>query len=43
MDCLHINEPDCAVKEAVDKGEISKLRYDNYLILMNEIEANRKY
>lgn len=43
LDCLHINEPNCAVKEAVDKGEISKLRYDNYLILMNEIEANRKY
>lgn len=43
LDCLHINEPDCAVKEAVDKGLISRLRYDNYVSLMAEIEANRKY
>ena len=43
LDCLHINEPDCVVKDAVDRGLISKLRYDNYVSLMAEIEANRKY
>jgi ribosome biogenesis GTPase len=30
-DCLHIHEPDCAVKEAVDSGDISYLRYESYL------------
>lgn len=29
-DCLHVSEPKCAVKEAVENGEISKLRYDIY-------------
>lgn len=28
--CIHINEPDCAVKKAVENGEISKVRYDFY-------------
>jgi ribosome biogenesis GTPase len=30
-DCLHGAEPDCAVKTAVDKGEISAARYQSYL------------
>ena len=30
-DCQHINEPDCAVKKAVEDGVISSLRYKNYL------------
>ncbi len=29
--CMHINEPGCEVKEAVEKGEIAKERYKNYL------------
>jgi ribosome biogenesis GTPase len=28
---MHINEPGCEVKEAVEKGEISEERYKNYL------------
>lgn len=36
--CLHRNEPGCAVKEAIEKGEISELRYDNYRIILEEIE-----
>ncbi len=43
LDCLHINEPDCRVKEAVDKGKISGLRYGNYLKLMEEIKETGKY
>ena len=34
--CLHINEPDCAVKEAVELGAISDSRYATYLDLMQE-------
>lgn len=29
-DCSHINEPDCAVKQAVADGKIHPLRYDSY-------------
>ncbi|WP_457641101.1 ribosome small subunit-dependent GTPase A [Persephonella sp.] len=29
--CTHTDEPECAVKEAVEKGEISKKRYNSYL------------
>lgn len=28
--CRHLAEPDCAVKQAVAAGEITRLRYDNY-------------
>lgn len=34
--CLHINEPDCAVREAVEKGEIFDSRYYSYLNLMED-------
>lgn len=36
--CLHRNEPKCAVKAAVEKGEISAMRYENYLYILQEIE-----
>ena len=35
-DCLHLNEPKCAVKAAIEKQEISELRYMNYRKLMEE-------
>jgi ribosome biogenesis GTPase len=35
--CKHINEPRCAVKEAVEKGELSELRYQNYAQILAEI------
>lgn len=40
-DCKHVNEPDCAVKKKVELGEISSIRYNNYLetvILCNKKE-----
>lgn len=36
--CLHRNEPHCAVKEAVQNGEVSDVRYENYLQIIAEIE-----
>lgn len=35
--CLHINEPHCAVKGAIEKGEIHSLRYQSYLSIMEEV------
>lgn len=37
--CLHINEPKCAVKAAVESGEISAMRYHNYRSII-ENKAN---
>lgn len=34
--CLHIEEPDCAIKSALQDGEIFETRYITYLQLMNE-------
>ncbi|RDY72218.1 ribosome small subunit-dependent GTPase A [Halobacillus sp. SY10] len=39
--CLHHKEPKCAVKSAVENGEISDQRYEHYLQFLNEIQ-NRK-
>lgn len=41
-DCVHINEPDCAVKEAVEKGGISLERYEGYVKLYNEIKNTKR-
>lgn len=39
--CVHVNEPDCLVKEAVENGEINRSRYDNYILMYEEIK-NKK-
>lgn len=36
--CVHVNEPKCAVKDAVEQGEIAQSRYQNYLSLFHEDE-----
>ena len=36
--CLHLNEPKCAIIEAVENGEIAPSRYENYLGFLEEIE-----
>lgn len=35
--CMHLNEPHCAVKKAIEEEEISGLRYQNYLNIMEEV------
>ncbi|HET9453461.1 MAG TPA: ribosome small subunit-dependent GTPase A [Gemmatimonadaceae bacterium] len=42
-DCAHVAEPGCAVRAAVDAGEISASRYDSYLKLRAEIEEQPTY
>ena len=36
-DCIHVNEPNCAIKENVENGNISKERYDFYLYSLENI------
>ncbi len=43
QDCIHQKEPGCAVKEAVEQGDISRTRYENYLQLLSELELKRSY
>lgn len=43
LGCNHINEPNCMVKEAVEDGRISKIRYDNYKLLFEECNNRKKY
>jgi ribosome biogenesis GTPase len=39
--CLHINEPGCAVKAAVEEGEIDAERYISYATILETIEEER--
>lgn len=41
--CVHVNEPDCKVKEAVKDNIIAKTRYENYLFMYEEVKNRKKY
>ena len=41
--CVHINEPDCAIKDRLNRNEISQSRYDNYVLMYEEIKSKNKY
>jgi len=41
--CSHRSEPGCAVKEALANNEISKIRYDNYITLYEELNSIKRY
>lgn len=41
--CMHLNEPNCAVKEALSEGKISKIRYENYCNLYDELKNVKRY
>ena len=41
--CMHISEPDCAVKAAVEAGEIPRERYERYKKIVNEALELRRH
>ncbi|MBO4563496.1 MAG: ribosome small subunit-dependent GTPase A [Clostridia bacterium] len=41
--CMHISEPDCAVKAAVEDGSINKERYERYVKIVNEAIETRRH
>ena len=40
--CMHLNEPGCAVLQAVERGEIARSRYNSYLNMLDD-EDESKY
>lgn len=41
--CNHINEPDCGVKNAMEEGKISPVRYEHYVQMYGELKEQRRY
>ena len=41
-DCMHIDEPGCAVTKSVEEGKISSQRYINYLNILSSMEGRKK-
>jgi ribosome biogenesis GTPase len=41
--CMHDKEKECGVKDAVEAGLISRVRYENYVAIYEEIKNNNKY
>ncbi|MFC4798169.1 ribosome small subunit-dependent GTPase A [Neobacillus sp. GCM10023253] len=39
--CLHLSEPKCGVKQAVESGEIPTYRYDHYVDFLQEIKDRK--
>lgn len=41
--CLHLNEPLCGVKDAVENNEVSEDRYKNYRLIVEEFDSIRRF
>lgn len=41
--CAHLSEPVCGVKDALEQGKISRVRYENYAVLYEELKNKKKY
>lgn len=39
--CTHVHEPKCAVKLALDEGDVQQFRYDHYLLFLQEIKDRK--
>lgn len=40
--CVHVHEPGCLVKEAVEEGKLSSQRYENYVSFYEELKEKEK-
>lgn len=43
LGCVHVGERVCGVKEALEQGKLSRSRYDNYLLMYQELKNKRRY
>jgi len=43
LGCVHIGEKVCGVKKAVEEGNISSSRYENYRLFYQELKDKRRY
>ena len=41
--CSHIHEPDCKVREALEAGKISRLRYEDYVLFYQELAQKKRW
>jgi ribosome biogenesis GTPase len=42
LTCVHIHEPVCGVRNALNAGKINKIRYNNYVTLYEELRESEK-
>ncbi len=42
-DCLHLSEPDCGVRDALERGQIHESRYQSYVAQLEELQEKIKY
>lgn len=43
LGCVHVGEKVCGVKEALSQGKLARSRYDNYLLMYQELKNKRRY
>lgn len=43
LGCMHVSEPGCQVKQALEDGVIGKNRYENYVQFFEELKNRKKY
>lgn len=43
LGCVHVGERVCGVKSALEEGKISKSRYDNYILMYEDLKNKRRY
>ena len=43
LGCVHVGERVCGVKEALKRGELSCSRYDNYILMYEDLKNKRRY
>ncbi|MCA1028425.1 ribosome small subunit-dependent GTPase A [Cytobacillus kochii] len=39
--CMHLKEPKCAVKQAIDAGDLPRYRYEHYITFIDEIRDRK--